>query len=177
MGKGYCIECNADNVEVRPVQGGRAFVCEKCLSTYSKKWINKKFPDLPENAEGNATVERAISYMGKSHDEIDCSTLIFNSLPDKKLPKESAAQYYKSDKLVPVDTKDLRKGDLIFFKRDDGLENINHVGIVLGVGNDGTITFIHSSSSKGVSISNTNHIGGYGKSTWGQLKKGFRRPK
>lgn len=70
-----------------------------------------------------------------------------------------------------------KKGDLIFFKSDDDEGRINHVGIVVGTKKDGTIYFIHSSSSKGVVIGTTKQVGGYGHSTWGELIEGFGRVK
>lgn len=51
--------------------------------------------------------------------------------------------------------KDLRRGDLVFFKgRDLGNSRIGHVGIVTEVDNDtGLFSFIHVSSSSGVTVS------------------------
>lgn len=175
MGKGYCKECGSDGVEIRRVPAG-CLVCISCLSTYSKRWINQNYPDDPANSEGNAAVDITITKMGMSHKKMPCSTLIVLAFPGKNIP-EGAAKQYVSDVFTDVDIKDCRKGDVIFFKRDDGKEDVNHVGIVIGKQKDGNIVFIHSSSSQGVSITNTGRIGGYGKSTWGQLVKGIRRPK
>lgn len=175
MGKGYCKECGASNVNVLPVPAG-CFVCLTCLSTYSKRWIEKQYPDISGNAQGNAAVAFAVTKMGISHDDMPCSTLIVQSFPGKQIP-EGADTQYQSTIFDDVALNECRKGDVIFFKRDDGTEDVNHVGIVIGRQKDGDICFIHSSSSRGVTISDTHQIGGYGKSTWGQLLKGIRRPK
>lgn len=175
MGEGYCIECGATGVEVRPVPSG-GLVCLGCLSTYSKNWIKKHYPDQADNAQGAAAMDIAVSKTGMSHDDMPCSTLVVQSYPDKELP-EGVANQYKSKKFVDVERENIGKGDLIFFKSDDGQGRINHVGMVVGVNKDGSIHFIHSSLSRGVIISNTKNIGGYGKSTWEQLIKGFRKIK
>jgi hypothetical protein len=175
MGKGFCIECGQSGVEVRPVHTG-SFVCLKCLSTYSKKWIDKQFPGTPDNPEGDAVVDLAVSKMGMSHDDMPCSTLICQSFPDKDLPEGTDNQYH-SKIFKPVDRRDIRKGDVVFFESDDGQGRINHVGIVLGTKPDGSFTFIHSSLSRGVSTAKSTQIGGYGKSTWDKLVTGFKRVK
>ncbi|MEW6181938.1 MAG: NlpC/P60 family protein [Bacillota bacterium] len=173
MGESYCIECGVAGVEVRPVPSG-AFVCLGCLSTYSKQWISRHFPKGSEKAE--AAVDIALTKMGMSHNEMPCSTLVVTSFPEAKLP-EGVATQWKSKKIDRIDRDKVTKGDLIFFISDDGQGRINHVGIVVGVKEDGTIYFVHASLSKGVIISTTKQIGGYGKSTWGQLIHGFGRVK
>jgi len=65
------------------------------------------------------------------------------------------------------DEKDIEKGDLIFFKTN-GRRVINHVGIVVEVlANE--IKFIHSASSKGVTISSTKEP--YYKKSFAQVNK------
>lgn len=55
-----------------------------------------------------------------------------------------------------VDTKNLRKGDLVFFTgRNSKSGSVGHVGIVVTADNEkGTFTFIHASTSQGVRIDN-----------------------
>lgn len=54
----------------------------------------------------------------------------------------------------PIDRKNVRKGDLIFFTSRSSGGNVGHVGIVWEVNPDtGNFTFIHSSTHRGVVIS------------------------
>lgn len=83
---------------------------------------------------------------------MDCSgmvTAVF-SLFDKKLPRSSWEMAKVGAK---VDLKDVRKGDLVFF-RTSRRNGISHVGMVVEVIGD-EVKFIHSSTSEGVIISST----------------------
>ena len=89
---------------------------------------------------------------GTSRAGMDCSgmvTAVFNIF-GMKLPRSSWEMAKVGEKIDPADAK---KGDLVFF-RTNGKSTINHVGMVIE--NDGEdITFIHSSTKKGVIISST----------------------
>jgi cell wall-associated NlpC family hydrolase len=63
---------------------------------------------------------------------------------------------------APVDRSDIQGGDLVFFAISGG--RINHVGIALN-----NMQFIHSSSSKGVSIAP------FSDAYWAPRYKGARR--
>lgn len=97
---------------------------------------------------------------------MDCSgmvTAVFN-LFDIKLPRSSHDMALVGEK---VDTNDIKKGDLIFF-RTNGRRVINHVGVVIEkIGDE--IKFIHSSTSKGVVVSSTNEP--YYKRTFAQVNR------
>lgn len=83
---------------------------------------------------------------------MDCSgmvTAIFDIF-DMKLPRSSNEMAKLGKKM---DSKDIQKGDLIFFKTN-GRSMINHVGMVVEVIGD-EIKFIHSSTNKGVIVSST----------------------
>lgn len=85
-------------------------------------------------------------YGGVSKKGIDCSGLIRELIRDvynRNLPRSAYLQY-KSIK--PVQKKDLKKGDLVFFKT--GGFNPWHVGMYIG-----SDMFLHSSSSLGVTVS------------------------
>jgi peptidoglycan endopeptidase LytE len=82
----------------------------------------------------------------------DCSGLMictFNNF-DIKLPRSSIEQSRIGTR---VGADEAQKGDLIFFKTN-GRGHINHVGMVVEVG-DGEIKFVHSSTHGGVMISST----------------------
>lgn len=89
---------------------------------------------------------------GSSKAGMDCSgmvTAVFNIF-DIKLPRSSHDMAAVGEK---VDSSDVKKGDLIFFKTN-GRSVINHVGLVIEkIGDE--IKFIHSSTSKGVMVSST----------------------
>ena len=53
----------------------------------------------------------------------------------------------------PVNRRDLQTGDLVFFTGRNARGGVGHVGIVVDVNADGTFTFIHASTSKGVRVS------------------------
>jgi lipoprotein Spr len=84
---------------------------------------------------------------------MDCSgmvTAVFDIF-DIKLPRSSHEMATVGEK---ISEKDVRKGDLIFFKTSR--RGISHVGIVTEVTDDNEIKFIHSSTSQGVVISSMN---------------------
>lgn len=97
---------------------------------------------------------------------MDCSgmvTAVFN-LFDIKLPRSSHDMAMVGEK---VDSSDIKKGDLIFF-RTNGRSVINHVGVVIEkIGDE--IKFIHSSTSKGVVVSSTSEP--YYKRTFAQVNR------
>jgi cell wall-associated NlpC family hydrolase len=66
-----------------------------------------------------------------------------------------------------LDTNEIKKGDLIFFKTN-GKSRINHVGMVVEMDND-EIKFIHSSTQSGVIISSTKES--YYKRTFAQANR------
>ncbi|UUC45834.1 C40 family peptidase [Flavobacterium cerinum] len=89
---------------------------------------------------------------GTTREGMDCSglvTAVFNSF-DMQLPRSSNDMAKVGERL---DFKDIKRGDLVFFKTN-GKRIINHVGLVVEVVED-EIKFIHSSTSSGVIISST----------------------
>ena len=89
---------------------------------------------------------------GTSMDGFDCSGLVYSTFSsfDIKLPRSSFDQSFFGTR---IENKEVKKGDLIFFKTN-GKGRINHVGLVVEVLDD-QIKFIHSSTSSGVIISST----------------------
>ena len=93
-------------------------------------------------------------YAGNTSSGFDCSGLVCKVFDENsmQLPRRSEDQ---SNQGVPVDIRDARPGDLLFFATSGG-SRVTHVGIVHDIGNDGEVKFIHSSTSKGVIISSLN---------------------
>lgn len=67
------------------------------------------------------------------------------------LSPSSRDQYNQGEK---VDRKDLRKGDLVFFKGRSINGGVGHVGIVVDADEKGNFSFIHASTSSGIIVSN-----------------------
>lgn len=101
----------------------------------------------------------ADSYLGTKHrmggtskSGIDCSGLVLVSFKsiDIPLPRSSHQQISVGKK---VKIENLQRGDLVFFTYPGG-KKVTHVGIVDQVRGKSDVTFIHTSSSKGVRIDN-----------------------
>lgn len=104
----------------------------------------------------------ARSHMGKRYSRgskgpnaFDCSG--FSSYVYRQfgysLSPSSRDQYNQGEK---VDRKELRKGDLVFFKGRSVKGGVGHVGIVVDADESGNFTFIHAATSKGITVSNIN---------------------
>ena len=87
-------------------------------------------------------------YGGASHKGMDCSGLVYRSFltMGHSVPRTSLQQ---SEMGRNVHKRSLKPGDLVFFKTGKSSQKVNHVGIVSSV-QGGKVTFIHSSSSRGV---------------------------
>jgi cell wall-associated NlpC family hydrolase len=89
-------------------------------------------------------------YGGTSRTGIDCSSFVksvFESF-NMNLPRVSADQAKEG---IRISTEEAREGDLVFFATRGG-SRVSHVGIIHGRNQEGTLTFIHSSTSQGVII-------------------------
>jgi len=116
---------------------------------YEKKWeINLTGKeDLNLLEEMNAWYGTPYKYGGKTKEGTDCSGMtigIYKAVYDIDLTRSSYDMWKQSE---AVEIEDLKDGDLVFFKIN--YVSISHVGIYISNGN-----FIHSSTSKGVIISN-----------------------
>lgn len=83
---------------------------------------------------------------GSSKKGIDCSSFtasLLENIYSLILPKQAKQQFYQT---IRLNKEELKEGDLVFFNTRGG---ISHVGVFLSKGN-----FVHSSSSKGVTINN-----------------------
>ncbi|MDR7212304.1 NlpC/P60 family protein [Flavobacterium piscis] len=110
--------------------------------------------DLIDQLVYNATENIGIRYRsgGTSKAGFDCSGLMYSTFGnfDIRLPRTSLEQ---SRIGIKVNSEEVQKGDLIFFKTN-GRHQINHVGMVVEV-TDEEIKFVHASTHGGVMISST----------------------
>ena len=117
--------------------------------------------DIKLTADDNRRLYREIKdwlgtpyrYAGADKSGADCSgfvMMVYKTVYGKSLQRNSARMYQMNCK--PLKRRDLREGDLVFFNNGRG-GGINHVGIYLKDGK-----FAHTSSSRGVMISDLNDI-------------------
>jgi cell wall-associated NlpC family hydrolase len=96
---------------------------------------------------------------GTSRNGTDCSFLVYSlykSVYHKTIERNSAAMLTKNCKRI--NRNKLKEGDLVFFSTG-GKFNVNHVGLYLKDNR-----FVHSSTSKGVIVSNLEEA--YYRKTW-----------
>ncbi len=120
----------------------------------SKKVEKTKYCYLTEQLLNVANDYQGIRYQwgGMSRTGMDCSGFVKNAFTqfNIELPRTSKEMASRGER---VSSSEAKPGDLIFFK-NGGSRVINHVGIVTEVDGD-DIKFIHSATSKGVSINST----------------------
>lgn len=128
----------------------RAVISSK-KSVYSapKNSSNKKINSIVSYAKSFSGTP--YKYGGTTKKGMDCSGLVYTSFKKEKiiLPRVSRDMATQGK---AVSIKKVVIGDLLFFKTIRGKNTISHVGIV--VQTRGGIKFIHSSSKRGVTISN-----------------------
>lgn len=91
-------------------------------------------------------------YGGTTKKGMDCSGLIYTSFGEHGIIMPRTTKELSINGTW-IDIKKVQEGDLVFFATKKNSRKVNHVGIVTDI-NDGVVSFIHSSSSRGVIISN-----------------------
>lgn len=110
--------------------------------------FEKKMDDML--AEAESYLGTPYRYGGTTRNGIDCSAFVlsvFGATMGMHLPRVAAAQAQEGERVA---REDMRKGDLVFFSNGG---RISHVGIVHDVDENGSVRFIHASTSRGVMIS------------------------
>lgn len=110
--------------------------------------FEKKMDDML--AEAESYLGTPYRYGGTTRSGIDCSAFVlsvFGATMGMHLPRVAAAQAQQGERVA---REDMRKGDLVFFSNGG---RISHVGIVHDVDENGSVRFIHASTSRGVMIS------------------------
>lgn len=112
----------------------------------------------PESkTKANEIIQTAISYNGTRYryggttrKGMDCSGLVYASFKAHDIALQRAS-YMMAGQGTKIKLKNVKKGDLLFFKTSRR-NRINHVGLVVEI-KDEDIRFIHSTTSRGVLIS------------------------
>lgn len=137
------ISCGSSR-STRGTRSTRTTTVQKISKTKTERIIN--------NAQGFSGTR--YKFGGTTSKGMDCSGLVYTSFEKENiiLPRISRDMAKRGQ---PVKDKNIKKGDLLFFKTNSSSNRINHVGLVTKV-KDGEIYFIHSTTSKGVLTSNLN---------------------
>ena len=113
-----------------------------------------------DNLNYDKLINYAKSFLGTPHrmgglskSGIDCSGLLYVSFKNQGFDPPRIAQDFGRYGTIIIEKNQLEKGDLVFFTGTTSTSKlISHVGIFLGYNE-----FIHTSSSKGVTISDINN--------------------
>ena len=131
----------------------------KNVTTYKKpkRSISKVVSSTNKPTIADKIVWTAVTYKGVPYKfggttkrGMDCSGLIHTSFKQRKvsIPRTSQEMYAKS---YDIPLREVKRGDLLFFKTSRKRGRVNHVGLVTSV-KKGDIHFIHSTSSRGVIV-------------------------
>ncbi len=111
---------------------------------------------MAASGQARKVIQVARSYMGtpyryggNSRSGMDCSGLLCTSFESVniKLPRPSYEQAEYGEK---VGIENVQPGDLVFFSERKSSNKVVHVGMVTAVNGREDVTFIHSSTSRGV---------------------------
>lgn len=141
------------SVSVAAADNERKGVTESTQPSLEKPRTGNKSTNKADNVINTALTFSGVRYKfgGTTKKGMDCSGLLYVSFGehDVSLPRTS---YHMAEEGEKIKIKDVEKGDLLFFKTTKKAKRINHVGMVVKVDGD-EIKFIHSSSSRGVTVS------------------------
>ncbi|QKJ62813.1 C40 family peptidase [Flavobacterium sp. M31R6] len=155
VGSKLSIQVPNDKIE----KGSEVDVAESQIKLIPKDTISATFNNMSNVGLIDQLIQTAYDKIGTRYRSggtttagFDCSGFMCSTFGnfDIKLPRSSIEQSSFGER---VETENVQKGDLIFFKTN-GRSHINHVGMVIDVVDD-EIKFIHSSTHSGVIISST----------------------
>ena len=124
----------------------------------STRYSKERTTSSSNNANVNSVITYAKSFEGTRYkfggttrSGMDCSGLVFVAFKNQNvaLPRVSRDMATRGKQ---INLQQTTAGDLVFFKTSKSSRNINHVGLVVEAKN-GTVYFIHSTTSRGVIIS------------------------
>jgi cell wall-associated NlpC family hydrolase len=93
-------------------------------------------------------------YGGSTDKGMDCSGLLHTSFAEagEVVPRTSMSFFQAAS---PIEVKELKKGDLMFFATGRDRNKINHVALVVEV-TPAEVRFVHATVSQGVTVSSLN---------------------
>ena len=135
----------------KPATSNRSANLKKLNSAYSGN-ISGTRASILDNAENY--LGTPYKYAGTTPAGFDCSGLVCKVFDEEKIqmPRRSSDQARQGRS---INVSEARPGDLLFFATAGG-SAVTHVGIVHDIKSGGEVTFIHSSTTKGVIISSLN---------------------
>lgn len=152
----FLVSCGASQTTKRysykkPNSTSKTANLKKLSSTYSGN-VSGTRASILDNAENY--LGTPYKYAGNTQAGFDCSGLVCKVFDENKIqmPRRSSDQAREGRS---ISVSEAKPGDLLFFATSGG-SAVTHVGIVHDIKNSGEITFIHSSTSKGVIISSLN---------------------
>ncbi|MEQ3654601.1 MAG: C40 family peptidase [Dokdonia sp.] len=119
--------------------------CGSTKSTHKKPAANKTDRIV---LQAQSFAGTPYKFGGITRKGMDCSGLVYIAFQREQivLPRVSREMATKGK---PLKRREVKKGDLVFFRTNKNSRRINHVGLVTKVKAD-EIFFIHASTSKGV---------------------------
>lgn len=133
---------------------------EVAKSSEVSKGTTKEEPEVlsKEKIPFSKITENALEYLGTkykyggtSQQGMDCSGLVYTAFLKENiaLPRTSRDISLQG---IRLNLDEVKKGDLLFFQTNKQRKVINHVGLIVDVGEQ-EIFFVHSTTSRGVIIS------------------------
>jgi len=124
-------------------------IANNSSTTYSEKEIDEVTEAIIKNAKKYKGTR--YKYGGTTKQGMDCSGLIYTAFKEEDIdmPRTTGSLSTHGDW---IDLKKVQEGDLLFFATSNNSRRVNHVGIVT-TSRLGKVEFIHSSTSRGVMIS------------------------
>ncbi|MHB0753968.1 C40 family peptidase [Polaribacter sp. M15] len=130
-----------------------SLVFNACSSSKKIAHASKKPKTKVDRIIASALQYKGVNYKfgGITRKGMDCSGLVYVVFGKEniQLPRISRNMAKMGRK---ISLKNIKKGDLVFFKINRRSNKINHVGLVTSIKN-GVVYFIHSTSSRGVIVS------------------------
>ena len=150
------ISCGSSkNVVKRPNPYKKTIKKTEELRSLNSKFSGKNTTEISELLkDAEKYLGAPYKYSGNTSSGFDCSGLVCKVFDENNtaLPRRSSDQALEGKEILIDETK---PGDLLFFATAGG-KRVSHVGIVHTINPGGEVTFIHSSTSKGVIISSLN---------------------
>lgn len=124
-------------------------IANNSSTTYNEKEIDEVTEAIIKNAKKYKGTR--YKYGGTTKQGMDCSGLIYTAFKEEDIdmPRTTGSLSTHGDW---IDLKKVQEGDLLFFATSNNSRRVNHVGIVT-TSRLGKVEFIHSSTSRGVMIS------------------------